>query len=69
MLYRFGDAVRELVGIDGLQVHRGAWVAAAGITGAARDGRKYRLRVGDVEVPVSTTSLPAVRARGWLDRM
>ncbi len=69
VLYRFGDAVRELAGIDGLQVHRGAWVAAAGITGAARDGRKYRLRVGDVEVPVSATSLPAVRARGWLDRM
>jgi hypothetical protein len=69
VLYRFGDAVRELAGIDGLQVHRGAWVAAAGITGAARDGRKYRLRVGDVEVLVSTTCLPAVRARGWLDRV
>ena len=69
ILYRFGDAVRELAGVDGLQVHRGAWVAAAGITGAARDGRKYRLLVGDVEVPVSTTSLPAVRARGWLDRV
>ncbi len=69
VLYRFGDAVRELAGIDGLQVHRGAWVAAAGITGAARDGRKYRLLVGDLPVPVSTTSLPAVRARGWLDRV
>ncbi len=69
ILYRFGDAVRELAGVDGLQVHRGAWVAAAGITGAARDSRKYRLMVGDVEVPVSTTSLAAVRARGWLDRV
>lgn len=69
VLYRFGDAVRELAGIDGLQVHRGAWVAAAGVTGAARDGRKYRLRIGDVDVPVSTTCLPAVRARGWLDRV
>lgn len=69
VLYRFGDAVRELAGVDGLQVHRGAWVAAAAITGAARDGRKYRLLVGDLPVPVSTTSLPAVRARGWLDRV
>ncbi len=69
ILYRLGDAVRELAAIDGMQVHRSAWVAAAGVTGAVRDGRKYRLRIGDVDVPVSATSLPAVRARGWLDKI
>lgn len=69
ILYRFGDAVRELAGIDGLQVHRGCWVAAAAVTGAVRDGRKWRLQIaGGIEVAVSETHLAAVRARGWLAR-
>lgn len=69
VLYRFGDAVRELAAIDGEQVHRGAWVAAAAVRGAAREGRRWRLQMaGGVVVPVSETFLPAVRARGWLAR-
>jgi hypothetical protein len=67
VLYRFGDAVRELAGVDGLQVHRGAWVAASAVAGAVRDGRRWRLLLaGGESVPVSESFLPAVRARGWL---
>jgi hypothetical protein len=67
VLYRFGDAVRELAGVDGLQVHRGSWVAASAVVGGVRDGRRWRLLLaGGASVPVSESFLPEVRARGWL---
>jgi hypothetical protein len=67
-LYRFGDALRELQSLDGLQVHRGAWVAQGGVAGAVRNGRKWRLRLADgQEIRVSDNHLAAVRARGWLN--
>lgn len=69
VLYRFGDAVRELAGVDGLQVHRGSWVAASAVAGAVRDGRRWRLLLASGDsVPVSESFLPDVRARGWLAR-
>jgi hypothetical protein len=65
--YRFGDALAELAGTDGAQVHRGAWVAAAAVEGAERDGRRWRLVLaGGVSVPVSATYVADARARGWL---
>lgn len=67
--YRFGDALAELAGLDGAQVHRGAWVAAHAVTGARRDGRRWLLQLRDgSKVPVSATYLPEVRRRGWLTR-
>ena len=65
--YRFGDAVAEVSALDGLRVHRGAWVAAAAVVGARRERRRWRLvlRTG-AEIPVSAPHLAAVRARGWL---
>lgn len=69
VLYRLGDALLELAAVDGMQVHRGAWVAAAAVRGATRDGRRWRLLIeGGAMVPVSESFLPAVRARGWLAR-
>lgn len=69
VLYRFGDAVRELAGIDGLQVHRGSWVAGVAVAAAVRDGRRWRLLLANGDsVPISESFLPAVRARGWLAR-
>lgn len=66
---RFSDAVAELAGVAGAQVHRGAWVADRAVKGAARTDRRWRLLLADgTEVPVSATHLPAVRARGWLQR-
>jgi hypothetical protein len=67
VLARFADLRAELAGVDGEQVHRGAWIAAAGMDGAVRDGRAWRLVLSDgTRLPVSDTYLSAVRARGWL---
>lgn len=67
VLHRFGDALAELAGEDGEQVHRGAWVAARAVAGARRDGRRWRLRLADgSEVRVADSRVAAVRARGWL---
>ncbi|WP_066808254.1 LytTR family DNA-binding domain-containing protein [Sphingomonas asaccharolytica] len=67
VLARFADLRAELAGIDGEQVHRGAWVAAAGMNGAVRDRRAWRLVLSDgTRLPVSETYLAVVRARGWL---
>lgn len=69
LLYRFGDALADLDGLDGLQVHRGAWVAARAVTAAEREGRRWWLRMADgTRLPVSDRHLPAVRARGLLGR-
>ncbi|AQR74759.1 LytTR family DNA-binding domain-containing protein [Sphingomonas sp. LM7] len=67
--YRFGDALIELAGLDGAQVHRGAWVAGDAVEGAERDGRRWLLRLVDgAAVPVSATYAPEARRRGWLRR-
>jgi hypothetical protein len=67
VLYRLGDAVPELAAMDGLQVHRSAWVARRFVKGARRDGRRWQLVLADgTEQVVSETHLPAVRAAGWL---
>jgi len=67
ILYRFSDAVADLAAIDGLQVHRGAWVAAAAVARATRRGRRWTLTLADgTEIPVSEARTAAVRARGWL---
>jgi hypothetical protein len=67
MLHRFGDALAEVAGFDGAQVHRGAWVAANGLVSAKRDGRRWLLVLADgAEIPVSARFAGAARARGWL---
>ncbi len=67
VLARFSDMLAELAGIDGEQVHRGAWVAAAGVDGAVRDGRAWRIVLADgTRLPVSASYAASVRARGWL---
>jgi hypothetical protein len=68
VLCRLTDAIVELDGVDGLQVHRSWWVAREAIDAVQRDGPKTRLRlVNGVTVSVSRTYLPAVRAAGWID--
>lgn len=64
---RFGDAIGQLADVDGLQINRGIWVAAASVRGAVRDGRRWWLvTTGDRRVPVSARFANDVRARGWL---
>jgi hypothetical protein len=52
--YRFGDAVRELSGRPGLQVHRSYWVAPDAVVAVSPAGKSYRLTLSNgLMVPVS----------------
>jgi LytTr DNA-binding domain len=62
MLMRLSDAAAELSEEQGLQVHRGWWVANDAVASAGKS--QLHLRNGLV-VPVSRTYLQAVRSRGW----
>lgn len=63
-LYRFGDALRDLEGLSGLQVHRSFWVADAGVAAVRNDRRGLRivLRNGE-QVPVSARHADLVQRR------
>lgn len=66
LLHRFGDAMAELSAIDGLQVHRGWWVARAAVTGTfVRDGKRWLLLENTLQVPVSRTYSRAVADQRW----
>lgn len=67
ILMRLRDAVAELAGADGLQVHRSFWVARAAVTATAReaDGRVALTLRNGLRIPVSRSRLAAVRAAGW----
>ena len=68
ILMRLRDAVAELEGVPGLQVHRSWWVAASAVAGHLADGRRVALRLRNgLEVPVARAAVPTVRKAGWLD--
>jgi hypothetical protein len=46
-LYRFGDALRELRDLPGMQVHRSTWVADCAVAGLAKRGGRMTLRLVD----------------------
>lgn len=62
LLMRLSDAAAQLTDDQGLQVHRGWWVANHAVASAGKS--QLQLRNG-LTVPVSRTYLQAVRARGW----
>jgi DNA-binding LytR/AlgR family response regulator len=67
ILMRLADAVAELEGIEGAQVHRSWWIARDAITGAERgDGRATLTLKDGCEVPVSRTYARVLRERGWI---
>ena len=67
LLLRFRDALREVEGLDGAQVHRSHWVARAAVAGVERRSGRIALRlVNGSRVPVSRSFAPALRDRGWL---
>ena len=67
ILMRMRDAVEELAGIEGEQVHRSWWVARGAVERAVADGRNMRLSLkGGLEAPVARNRVPALRALGWL---
>lgn len=66
ILMRLSDAVAELEGLEGAQVHRSWWVAKDAVVGARRgDGRATLALAGGIEVPVSRRYAPALRKAGW----
>jgi hypothetical protein len=67
ILMRLADAVAELEGIEGAQVHRSWWVSRDAITDAKRgDGRATLTLKDGAEVPVSRTYAGLLRERGWI---
>ncbi len=67
ILFRLKDALAELDGADGMQVHRSYWVARDAIEAIERKGRKVILVLKNGQnVPVSESFMPAVRDAGWL---
>jgi hypothetical protein len=67
ILMRLSDAVAELEGIEGAQVHRSWWVARDAIADARRgDGRATLTLKDGAEVPVSRTYARTLRETGWI---
>lgn len=67
ILMRLSDAIAELQGIEGAQVHRSWWVARDAIAGAVRgDGRATLTLKDGAEVPVSRAYARQLRERKWI---
>jgi hypothetical protein len=67
ILMRLADAVAELEGIEGMQVHRSWWVARDAVADIARgDGRATLTLQDGSQVPVSRTYAKLMRERGWM---
>ncbi|MDE2487298.1 MAG: LytTR family transcriptional regulator [Alphaproteobacteria bacterium] len=67
ILMRLADAIDELAGIEGAQVHRSWWVARDAIADARRgDGRATLTLKDGSEVPVSRTYARQLRTRNWI---
>ncbi|WP_421933433.1 LytTR family DNA-binding domain-containing protein [Phenylobacterium sp.] len=67
ILMRLADAVAELEGIEGAQVHRSWWVARDAVADARRgDGRATLTLKDGSEVPVSRTYAKIIREAGWI---
>lgn len=66
ILMRLSDAVAELEGLEGAQVHRSWWVARDAVRHARRaDGRATLTLEGGLTVPVSRRYARALREAGW----
>lgn len=66
VLHRLSDGIADAAGIDGLQVHRGWWVASEAVTGTyVANGRRWLLLSNGLSVPVSRNYIAAVRSRNW----
>ena len=67
ILMRLADAVAELEGLEGAQVHRSWWVARDAVADARRgDGRATLTLKDGSEVPVSRTYAKLIRGAGWI---
>ncbi|MZR12240.1 hypothetical protein GQE99_04345 [Maritimibacter sp. DP07] len=61
ILKRMSDAVAELNGLPGLQIHRSHWVALDAVERLEREGRKARVVLKNgATLPVSRPNIPAL---------
>jgi hypothetical protein len=66
ILMRLADALEELEGMEGAQVHRSWWVARTAVTGAERGNGRAALTLKNGAIaPVSRTYARALRQEGW----
>lgn len=66
ILLRMRDAVAELDGLDGAQVHRSWWVSRGAVERTERDGRNLRLVLqGGLVAPVARNMVPVLKTAGW----
>ena len=67
VLMRFGDALKELGGTEGMQVHRSHWIARAALKKIVRrTGRTTAILENGAEVPVSRRYARALREARWV---
>ena len=67
ILMRLADAVAELEGVEGAQVHRSWWVARDAVADARRGDGRATLKLKDgSDVPVSRTYAKLIRDAGWI---
>ncbi|MCY4396601.1 MAG: LytTR family DNA-binding domain-containing protein [Rhodospirillaceae bacterium] len=67
VLMRFGDALKELGGTEGMQVHRSHWIARAALKKVSRRaGRTVAHLANGAEVPVSRRYARALREANWV---
>lgn len=70
VLMRLRDAIVEMAGIPGEQVHRSWWIARDGVTATIREGRAWNLRlINGVLAPVARESIYRLRRSGFLRGM
>ena len=66
VLVRLADAITELDGMEGAQVHRSWWVARDGVAEVRRtDGRVTLVLKDGAEAPVSRPNVKALKEAGW----
>ena len=67
VLMRMRDAVSELDGLEGMQVHRSWWVARGAVEDVLREGRNVRLKLDTgLEAPVSRANVQVLKEAGWI---
>lgn len=67
ILMRLADAIAELEGLEGAQVHRSWWVARDAVKDVRREGARVNLVLSDgTQVPVSRPNVKALREAGWI---
>lgn len=67
VLMRLRDAIAELGGIEGMQVHRGWWVARDAVRGVRREGRNLSLELANGALaPVARAHQADLKRGGWI---